>query len=195
MIVSNLSGRERRGCSIILCRSISSTWDSGSLRHFGLRRAQIVCMSRSRFCFIQSFMQQLLWFCLLQFQPCCNGLRGSNWKYFVWRCNGLLKGSECVKGRSSVVKWLGLLILLTVQHRTLKISGAVAAKNRSIDGSHILLKTISALEGLSVRMSAVFCPSHSFCVLSWQLSRQAYSCLYYPSYWLASAELHIRIFF
>lgn len=96
---------------------------------------------------------------------------GSNWKYFVWRCSGLFKVCGCVKGKSSVVKWLGLLIWLTVQNTT-QISGAVAAKSRSINGNHIWLKTISTLESLLVCMSAVFCPSPSFCIPSWQLARQ-----------------------
>lgn len=59
MIAANLTGRERRGCSIILCRSMSSTWDPESLRHFG--RAQIVCMSRSRFCFILHGAATVIW--------------------------------------------------------------------------------------------------------------------------------------
>jgi len=72
---------------------------------------------------------------------------------------------------------VGIACLANCPKHNTSISGTVAAKSRSIDGSHILPKTVSSLEGFSVCMSAVFCPSHSFCISSWQLSRQAYSCL------------------
>lgn len=85
---------------------------------------------------------------------------------------------------------VGIAYLANCPKHNTKISEAVPAKRRSTDRSHILLETISALEGLSVRMSAVFCLSQSFCVPSWQLSRQAYSCLYYPSDWLVSGVLN-----
>lgn len=107
-------------------------------------------------------------------------------------------GSVFVKGESAV-KQLRLLILLTVQNATLVVScntriyRAFAAKSRSIDRGHILIKTVSASEGLSVCMSAVFCLLYCLCIPSWQLSRQVYSCLYYPSNWLVSAELHIHV--
>lgn len=113
IIVSNLGGRERRVCGIALCRSISSAWDPGSLRQFGLRRAQMdkVCMSRSNFASVISFMQQLPWFGLFQLRG--NGLHGSSRKCFVWSCNGLLSGCGPLKGRSWVLKWLGWRILKT----------------------------------------------------------------------------------
>lgn len=71
-----------------------------------------------------------------------NELHGSSWKYFVWRCNGLLKGSGHFKARSSVVKWLGLLILLIVQNTTLRFLG-------------LLLPRAEALMGVT------FCPKQS----------------------------------
>lgn len=68
---------------------------------------------------------------------------------------------------------VGIAYLANCPKHNTKISGAAASKSRSIDGSHILPETINALEGLSVRMSAVFCPSN----------------------WLVSTELHICVFF
>lgn len=85
---------------------------------------------------------------------------------------------------------MGIAYLASCPKHSTKVSGAVTVKSRSINWSHILLKTISALH-LSVHVCCLL--SRCFCVLSWVLSRQAYICLYYPSNWLASAELHICV--
>lgn len=130
IIVSNLGGRERRVCGIALCRSISSAWDPGSLRQFGLRRAQMdkICMSRSNFASaipLCSSYHDLV--CFSYVAMGCMAPVGSS-------CNGLLSGCGPLKGRSWVLKWWRWHILKT----TLGFLGLLLPKADTWWESHIL---------------------------------------------------------